>query len=71
MENKVLSISIPTFSRPEILRENILLMLPEIREFSVPIYISDDSLDILTENMIALCASRTWLFIERTILLRW
>jgi hypothetical protein len=53
MENKVLSISIPTFSRPEILRENILLMLPEIREFSVPVYISDDSLDILTENMIA------------------
>ena len=52
MENKILSIAIPTFNRPEILKENILLMMPEIREFSIPIYISDDSLDDQTKNVI-------------------
>lgn len=52
MENKLISLAIPTFSRPEILRENILLMLPEIKEFLVPIYISDDSLDDTTKIMI-------------------
>ena len=52
MENKILSIAIPTFNRPEILKGNILLMMPEIREFSIPIYISDDSLDDQTKNVI-------------------
>ncbi len=52
MENKILSIAIPTFNRPEILKDNILLMLPEIRELSIPIYISDDSLDDQTKNVI-------------------
>lgn len=52
MKNKTLSFVIPTFNKPEILKDNILLMLPEIKEFSIPIYVSDDSSDDNTKNMI-------------------
>lgn len=52
MKNKTLSLVIPTFNRPEILKENLLLMLPEIQIFSIPIYVSDDSSDDLTKNII-------------------
>jgi len=43
MKNKRLSIAISSYNRSEILKENLLLMLDEIKEFSIPIYISDDS----------------------------
>ena len=52
MKNKSLSLVIPTFNRPEILKENILLMLPDIQIFSIPIYVSDDSSNNHTKDMI-------------------
>lgn len=45
MENKKLAIAIPTYNRASILRENLELMIEEIKQFSIPIYISDDSTD--------------------------
>ena len=53
MKNKKLAIAIPTYNRASILKENILLMLEEIRIYSIPIYISDDSVDNDTESIIA------------------
>ena len=41
--NKLLSISIPSFERAEILSSNLSYMLEEIVEHSIGIYISDDS----------------------------
>jgi abequosyltransferase len=52
MKNSILSIVIPTFNRPEILKQNILEMLSEKIFFSIPIYVSDDSSDDRTKNMI-------------------
>jgi glycosyltransferase involved in cell wall biosynthesis len=48
-----LAIAIPTFNRPGILRENLESMLPELRETQVPVYISDDSRDGETAEMVA------------------
>jgi len=50
MINKRLAIAISSYNRSEILKENLVLMLGEIREFSIPIYISDDSTDDDTER---------------------
>ncbi len=52
VKNKLLSICIPTFNRPEILKDNLLFMLPEIKKFFVSVYISDDSSNNLTKEMI-------------------
>ncbi len=43
MINQKLAIAIPTYNRAEILKENLELMLNEIQEYNLPIYISDDS----------------------------
>lgn len=51
MKNRKLAIAIPTFNRPDILNENIRLMLPEIIEFSIPVYISDDSTNDETKTV--------------------
>lgn len=53
MENKVLSISIPTFNRPAVLKKNILNMIKEVKDFSIPIYISDESNNEETKNIIS------------------
>tara|TARA_B100000575_G_scaffold286463_1_gene283273 strand:+ start:245 stop:1234 length:990 start_codon:yes stop_codon:yes gene_type:complete len=52
VKNKNLSICIPTFNRPDLLKKNLLLMLPEINKFYVSIYISDDSSNNETSEMI-------------------
>ena len=52
MINSKLAISIPTYNRPSILRENLLIMMPEIKKYNIPIYISDDSDNDLTRDMI-------------------
>ena len=52
MTNKRLSIAIPSFNRADILKSNILMMLPEIKKFSIQIFISDDSNNDETQNMI-------------------
>jgi len=49
MKNNRLAIAIPTYNRAAILKEDILLMLGEIKKFSIPIYISDDSTNDETE----------------------
>jgi glycosyltransferase involved in cell wall biosynthesis len=51
--NQLLAIAIPTYNRPDILIENLELLLPELRDTNVPIYISDDSTNDLTKNKIA------------------
>ena len=50
--NSKLSIAIPTYNRPEILKENLLIMLPYLIEFQIPVYISDDSTNDFTNQMI-------------------
>ena len=50
--NNSLSISIPTFNRTDILEENLLLMIADVKEYSIPIYISDDSSNDNTKAMI-------------------
>ena len=53
MINTRLAVAIPTFNRVELLEANIRSMLPELREFSIPIYVSDDSSNDDTKLMIA------------------
>jgi hypothetical protein len=52
MKNNKLAIAIPTYNRAAILKENILLMLEEIKKFSIPVYISDDSTNNETEIIV-------------------
>lgn len=52
MKSNELAIAIPTYNRSNILKENILKMLDEIQRYSIPIYISDDSPDKTTEEII-------------------
>lgn len=52
MINKKLSIAIPCYNRPEILKQNIIEMLPEIRQFSIEIFVSDDSPNNETQKMV-------------------
>jgi hypothetical protein len=54
MYNKKLSIAIPTYNRHDILSENLQLILPELVLHSIAVYISDDSsnnntIDIVNE----------------------
>lgn len=42
MNNK-LAIAIPTYNRSEILCENLLLIFDDLKRYSIPVYISDDS----------------------------
>ena len=53
MENNKLAIAIPTYNRHLILKENLLRMLPELREYNIPVYISDDSDNNYTRDMIS------------------
>ena len=52
MKNKILSICIPTFNRPKVLKKNILSMIEELKKFSIPIFISDESNNNETEILI-------------------
>ena len=49
--NSLLAIAIPTYNRCEILRENLQSMLPELLEYRVAVYLSDDSSDERTRQM--------------------
>jgi len=51
-KNSLLAIAIPTYNRAAILRENLSLMLEELGRFGVPVYISDDSNDNETEELV-------------------
>lgn len=52
MTSTILSIAIPTFNRADILNNNLLKMLPEIRKFSIPVFILDDSSDLETKRTV-------------------
>lgn len=53
MVNNKLAIAIPTYNRHLILRENLLIMLPDLRRYNIPVYISDDSDNYYTRDMIS------------------
>lgn len=53
MKNKKLAIAIPTYNRMDILKENLLYMMEDIKQYNIPLYISDDSTNNDTELMIA------------------
>ena len=50
--NKSLAIAIPTYNRAQILNENLMLILDELIFFQIPVYISDDSNNEDTKNLI-------------------
>ena len=50
--NRGLAIAIPTYNRAAILDENLRLMLPDLKQHQVPVFISDDSSDSKTEMVI-------------------
>lgn len=52
--NPLLAIAIPTYSRSEVLNENLRAMLPELIKHQVAVYISDDSPDDATEKIVEL-----------------
>ena len=52
MQSTKLAIAIPTFERAEILLENILSIIPQLEEHSIPLFISDNSSDNLTEQIV-------------------
>lgn len=52
MPEPTLALAIPTYNRPETLQENLVRMLPELKVFGVPVYISDDSTDEETGRVI-------------------
>ncbi len=51
--NSKIAISIPTFNRPQILESNLKSLLLQVKEFSIPIYISDDSSNDETKKIIS------------------
>ena len=50
--NPLLAIAIPTYNRALVLKENLRAMMPELLEHQVAVYISDDSTDDITAQMI-------------------
>jgi abequosyltransferase len=52
MQNTTLAIAIPTYDRAEIVRDNLLSLISEIKEYSMPIYVSDNSPNEDTKNVI-------------------
>ncbi|UIF85431.1 glycosyltransferase family 2 protein [Cupriavidus sp. UYPR2.512] len=52
MKSNVLAIAIPTYNRPEILEENLRQLLPDLLATNVPVYISDDSTNESTGQII-------------------
>lgn len=52
MSNPTLAVAIPTYNRSGILQENLARMLPELKKFGVPVYISDDSTNDETRQVV-------------------
>jgi len=47
-----IAISYTTYNRPQILKNNIFIILPVLIKYNIPLYISDDSSNNDTENLI-------------------
>ena len=52
MKNTKLAIAIPTFERAEIINVTISSLILEIKDYSIPIYVSDNSSDDKTEKIV-------------------
>ena len=52
MINSKLAIAIPTFNRAEIVRDSICSIIDEVKEYYIPIYVSDNSSNFETEKII-------------------
>lgn len=50
--NKLLSIHIPTYNRPKRLKRTLESVIPQAEKYSVPIYISDDSTNSESQNIV-------------------
>tara|TARA_B100000795_G_scaffold270057_1_gene262330 strand:+ start:14069 stop:15001 length:933 start_codon:yes stop_codon:yes gene_type:complete len=50
--NKNLAISIPTYNRHKILESNLVNIVNQAKEFDIPIYVSDDSQNVHTKEVI-------------------
>ena len=50
--NNLLAIVIPTYNRSEILEENLPYLISQAQEFSIPIYISDNSIGDETKKLV-------------------
>jgi abequosyltransferase len=50
--NSKLSIAIPTYNRSEILGENLRLIFEDLKRYSIPVYISDDSTNDSTRVLV-------------------
>ena len=48
-----LAVAIPAYNRAAVLKTNLLAMLPELRDTQVRVFISDDSKDDLTQEVVA------------------
>lgn len=53
MNNSNLALAIPTYNRCDILRENLLQMMPDLKKYDIPVYISDDSSNDETRDMVS------------------
>ncbi|ADQ81919.1 glycosyltransferase [Riemerella anatipestifer] len=47
-----LALAIPTYNRPEILKENLLKIINELSRYNIPVYISDDSTNNDTKEIV-------------------
>jgi abequosyltransferase len=64
----ILSIAIPTYNRPEILYDNLPQIVFEAKKYSIPIYISDNSLNDETKKIVAeLALSYDYIFYDRNL----
>lgn len=51
--NSKLALAIPTYNRAIVLEQNLRRMLPELKKFKIPVYISDDSTNFETKELIS------------------
>ena len=51
-KNQTLAIAIPTYNRAEMLKNNLLSIIDEVRDFSIPLYVSDNSPNEDTEKVV-------------------
>lgn len=50
--NSKLALTIPTYNRPNVILQNLRIMLPELMRYSIAVYISDDSSNSQTQILV-------------------
>jgi glycosyltransferase involved in cell wall biosynthesis len=51
--NPQLALAIPTCNHPDLIQTSITAMLPELTQFNIPVYVSDNSTTLDTEQVVA------------------